>query len=325
LFGNTTFRAQGIAAGMPANFWVMNPDVVAANVRAAEGFQRYHTIQFVVNRRLRKGLAVSANYSYQEQFVSSLDTLFRERSVQRSTAAPPHAFKLLANYELPFGRGQRFGANMNPWVNGIVGNWQVNLTGRLETGRLWDLGDVHLVNLSLKDLQNEFKFYTAADGFVYNLPQDLIANTIRAFAIDVTSPTGHPLCTGTNAATCGGPDATKPYIAPPSDPSCTTIITGDCNTRQQLLKAPPFSRFDLSVKKRFPFATRGSFDFGFDILNVFGAIDYNSVLPQSQNSGLTFAQFASQDTYRVTTAYADINNTYDPGGRIGQLTFRINW
>ena len=28
-----TFQANGIAAGMPANFWVMNPDVIAANLR----------------------------------------------------------------------------------------------------------------------------------------------------------------------------------------------------------------------------------------------------------------------------------------------------
>jgi hypothetical protein len=151
------------------------------------------------------------------------------------------------------------------------------------------------------------------------MPQDLIANTIKAWAIDVTSPTGHPVCNGTNAATCGGPDPTKPYIAPASDATCTTIITGDCHTRQQLIKASPFSRFDLSVKKRFPFAGRASFDFEFDMLNVFGAIDYNSVFPT------TNAQFASQDTYRVTTAYADINNTYDPGGRVGQLVFRVNW
>jgi len=71
--------------------------------------------------------------------------------------------------------------------------------------------------------------------------------------------------------------------------------------------------------KRFPIAGRGSFDFEVDMLNVFKAIDYNSVFPTSN------ANFASPDAYRVTTAYADINNTYDPGGRIGQLVFRINW
>jgi hypothetical protein len=319
LFGNPTFRASGVAAGMPANFWVMNPDVISDSLRTAEGFTHYGTLQLLVNHRLTKGLAFSFNYSYQEQFASSLDTLFRQRALLRSTGAPPHAFKLTTNYEVPVGRGQHFGTDINPWLDGVIGHWQINLTGRVETGRLWDIGDVKLVNMSLSDLQHEFKYYTnPADGFVYNLPQDLIANTIRAWTIDVTSPTGHPACTGSNAATCGGPDPTKPYIAPPSSADCTTIITGDCNTRQQLLKAPLFTRFDLSIKKRFPFAGRASFDFGIDILNVFGAIDFNSVFPSG-------SALATVDNYRVTTAYADINNTYDPGGRIGQLVFRVNW
>ena len=62
----------------------MNPDVAAANLRTAEGFQRYHTIQLLLNHRLTKGLAFSANYAYQVQFASSLDTLFRERAVLRT-------------------------------------------------------------------------------------------------------------------------------------------------------------------------------------------------------------------------------------------------
>jgi hypothetical protein len=56
-------------------------------------------------------------------------------------------------------------------------------------------------------------------------------------------------------------------------------------------------------------------DFQVDILNVFNAIDYNAV----------FSTATDQGAYRVTTAYADLNNSYDPGGRIGQLVFRLNW
>jgi hypothetical protein len=29
--------------------------------------------------------------------------------------------------------------------------------------------------------------------------------------------------------------------------------------------------------------------------------------------------------FQVTTAYSDLSNTYDPGGRLGQIMFRINW
>lgn len=315
LFGNPTFRANGQAAGMPVNFWVMNPDVATANLRTAEGFTKYHTIQLLVNRRLSRGMAFSFNYAYQVGYTASLDTLFRERALVRSTSAPPHAFKLTVNYDAPFGRGKRFLSDVNGWVNGLIGNWTVNLTGRVETGRLVDIGDVKLVNLTLADLQHQFKFYLGADGNMYDLPQDLIANTVKAFAIDVTSPTGHPLCTGSNATTCGGPDPTKPYLAPASDENCTRIIAGDCGPRQRTLNAPLFTRFDFSAKKAFSFAKRSTFDFEVDLLNIFNAIDFNSVFSTSTNP----------DNYRVTGAYSDINNTYDPGGRIGQLVFRLNW
>jgi hypothetical protein len=316
LFGNPTFRANGIQAGMPANFWVMNPDVQSASLRTAENKTKYRTVQILLNRRLTRGLAFSANYAYQEQFNYAFDSIFRERALVRTAGAPPHAFKVTANFEIPVGRGKRYGSDINPWLNGAIGNWNFNFTGRVETGRLIDIGDVKLVNMTIDDLQKMFKYYqNPVDGFYYNLPQEVIANTVKAFAIDATNPTGRPLCTGSNALTCGGPDETKPYIAPAGDASCTRIFAGDCGPRQQLLKAPLFGRFDVSLKKRFPFAGRGSFDFQVDVLNVFNAINFNSVWSTSTNP----------DNYRVTTAYADINNSYDPGGRIMQLVFRVNW
>jgi hypothetical protein len=33
--GNSTFRANGIAAGLPANFFVANPDVLGFKVRGS--------------------------------------------------------------------------------------------------------------------------------------------------------------------------------------------------------------------------------------------------------------------------------------------------
>ena len=51
---------------------------------------------------------------------------------------------------------------------------------------------------------------------------------------------------------------------------------------------------------------------------MFDNINFNhSVEPQHQPT--------STDTFRVTSAYTDINTTFDPGGRIGQLVWRVNW
>ena len=51
---------------------------------------------------------MSANYAYQVQLGTTLDTLFRPRAVTRSLNTIPHAFKMTSSYELPIGRGHRF-------------------------------------------------------------------------------------------------------------------------------------------------------------------------------------------------------------------------
>ena len=37
---------------MPFNFWVMNPDVSAANVRIGHAYTKYDSLQVIVSRRL---------------------------------------------------------------------------------------------------------------------------------------------------------------------------------------------------------------------------------------------------------------------------------
>jgi hypothetical protein len=45
-----------------------------------------------------------------------------------------HNFTGSLAYELPFGRGKRFGTNMNRGLNAAIGNWQVNGILTLHTG-----------------------------------------------------------------------------------------------------------------------------------------------------------------------------------------------
>ncbi len=54
-----------------------------------------------------------------------------------------------------------------------------------------------------------------------------------------------------------------------------------------------------------------------EVLNVFDTINFNH--------SVNFNRRATDDTFRVTSAYTDVNTTFDPGGRIGQLVWRVNW
>ena len=78
-----------------------------------------------------------------------------------------------------------------------------------------------------------------------------------------------------------------------------------------------FARVDLRVKKLFRLGGRATMEIDFELLNAFDTINFNH--------SVAFNPGTSTDTFRVTSAYTDPNTTNDPGGRIGQLAWRINW
>jgi hypothetical protein len=45
----------------------------------------------------------------------------------------PQKFVVSANYQIPVGKGQRF-ASSHPWVNQIVGGWEINGIGTIRSG-----------------------------------------------------------------------------------------------------------------------------------------------------------------------------------------------
>jgi hypothetical protein len=143
---------------------------------------------------------------------------------------------------------------------------------------------------------------------VFNLPDDIIQNTRRAYNTDPTSPTGYP----------AGESPTGKYIAPASSPDCIYLFAKDCGTSEQVwVRAPWFSRWDFTAKKRFPFGNNGraSIELSAEVLNVFDNVNFTP----NYNPG------SGNTIFQVTSGYTDINTTYDPGGRIGQLVWRVNW
>jgi hypothetical protein len=91
-----------------------------------------------------------------------------------------------------------------------------------------------------------------------------------------------------------------------------------------MVRTPWFTRFDIGVTKRFPIHGSVNFEVRFDMLNVFDNVNFDPFEWEDISNTLNTA-YTSPDFGQVETAYRDPSNTYDPGGRIGQLMFRINW
>ena len=306
LFTNATFRTNFAAAGYPRNFFVLNPDVNSVTVRTNGNRTKYDAMQINLRRQLSGGLALDANYTYAKRYDSRLDDLRLPREYVLSTDGVPHALKTTVYYDLPFGRGRTYGADMNPWIDGAVGGWSLNLTARVQSGSILNFGNVRVVGMSQDQLRDAFRIrIDEANKIVYSLEQDIIDNTIKAFSASATSATGYgPL----------GPPSGR-YLAPANGPDCIQEVRGQCAPSDVFVEGPIFTRFDLNVKKRFAVGGSRSVDVGVDIMNLFDAINFLSVA--QAGSGATINQ--------VSTAYQDPNVTFDPGGRLMQIHVRFSF
>jgi hypothetical protein len=311
LEGVASRRTNAIAAGLPANFFLLNPDVGTVNVFDSGAYSDYHALQLELRRRLSKGLSANVNYQYAIERGSAFDGFSFGRAMV-DQANVRHAIKVQGDWRVPVGRGQRFGSDMHPILQGIVGGWSVNGVGRIQA-RTINLGNVRLVGMSKKDVQDMYKFDIRVDPAtglrtVYMFPDDVILNTRRAFSVSNLTANGY-------SESLGAPEGR--YFAPANSGDCVQVRAGDCAPRALLVRAPWFTRVDLGVTKQFPIAGRTNFELRVDILNLFDNVNFD---PAGFPTNATNANI-----FQVTTAYTDASNTYDPGGRLGQIMFRINW
>jgi hypothetical protein len=219
-----------------------------------------------------------------------------------------HAFKANWTYEMPFGQGRRFASNAGPWLERLVGGWSFDGIARIQTGRLLDFGNVRLVGMSPDDLRDMFKLrFDDAGRAIYMLPQDVIDNTVKAFSVSATSPTGY--------SNLGVPEGR--YIAPANSVDCIEVAQtnatsgfGACGLNNVVVTGPRLVRFDLSAVKRTPIKGRLNFEFRAEFLNAFNHPWFTPVTGVSNNS------FSDPDDFRLSGVGAP---------RTVQLIWRLNW
>ena len=320
LDGNLTRRNQAQSLGYASNFFIVNPDVANANVTDSGQFSKYDALQFELRRRLSKGFSANFNYQYAFEGGSQFDGFsFGRAWTEIPVTGNPtvrHAIKFQADWTLPFGRGERFGSDWHPALEAVAGGWSVTGVGRVQTV-LMDLGNVRLVGMTPDDLQDMYKFYekpNPATGIdeVWMLPDEVILNTRRAFSISNTTVDGY-------STSLGAPVGR--YIAPANSADCVQVRNGDCAPRSVMVLAPWFKRFDVGAAKRIGVGGSRNVEVRFDFLNVFDTPNFTPVGATGTNT----AAGTAATIFRVTSAYTDASNTYDPGGRIGQLMIRFNW
>jgi hypothetical protein len=313
LDADATRRANALTAGLPANFLVANPDLLGGTVVTGNGgYTNYNSLQLELRRRMSQGLQFQMSYVFGKGYESTFYSFRRPREENLDSGAEggvTHAFKANWVWELPFGRGRRFGSDVNGVVDRIIGGWQIHGVAQFQSGRLIDFGNVRMVGFDANDLQKMFQLRKTPDATgklrVYMLPQEVIDETVKAFSVCATSPTGY--------GALGAPSGK--YFAPANGPDCIETADddyGDCGERSVVVTGPMFKWIDLSVAKMIPVVGRTRLEFRFEMLNVFDWVNFVPVAGVGSNPA----------AYEVTALNQIHGSNF---GRVVQIVSRFSW
>jgi hypothetical protein len=307
LQSTATQRARALAAGLPVNFMVVNPNKLGgADITGNGGFTNYNSMQVELRRRMAQGFQFQGSYVFGRAYNSAFYS-FRVPRVKQldggGEGGVSHAFKGSWVWELPFGQGRRFAGNVGRAMDILVGGWQVHGIFRFQSGQIINFGDVRMVGFDINDLKDMYKARLDADQNVFFLPDDVIDNTIKAFATDPTSPTGY---------SADGPPEGR-YFAPAGGPDCIETVAGGygtCGERDIFMDSPWIKNMDISVVKAVPIAGRVRAEFRVEMLNAFNWINYS---PATGVGSSTRDGFETNSLTGLTQS------------RIIQLVSRVSW
>jgi hypothetical protein len=338
LIGNTTFRNNAVAAGLPRTFFVANPDLLgsgttagAANLTTNIGGTRAHSMQFEYRKRFSRGFSVNPSYTWSKaerkqrySFDKPLEWI--EQAGQSGNVR--HAVKANFVVEIPIGRDRRWGHDLHGFADAVIGGWSFDGVMRVQTGEVIDFGNVRMIGMTRDDLQKAIKVQQGPGGQIFILPADILENTVKAFSVSATTASGY--------GALGAPSGR--YFAPANGPDCieTAPGYGECGLRSITVNGPALARLDLGISKKFDLPGRFSFEFRGEMLNALNDPYFNPASGGGTPLGFTTTTSApagpgggtpisnttaatNVDNYRLTALLGDNQS------RIVQLVWRVRW
>jgi hypothetical protein len=138
----------------PSPYLAQNPDLrTIAQISGTEsnGNQRYDSLQATLRKRFSHGLEYQASYTwshgmsdaigyYGEGGQAASQSAYWQNLYDRKAEWGPtyfdvrHNFVFTSVYDLPVGRGKKFGSGWHPVLNHLIGNWQTGGILSLHTG-----------------------------------------------------------------------------------------------------------------------------------------------------------------------------------------------
>jgi hypothetical protein len=128
LNGNTTSRQQLLR---------LFPQFQNIDTRRYDGSSRFDSVQGQLRRRFAGGYMFETSYTWSvfKEKVSRLNETDPDYEERFNDTHLPHRLVVNGIWELPFGRGRKWGSDANEVVNALVGNWSMSAVWNWQSGR----------------------------------------------------------------------------------------------------------------------------------------------------------------------------------------------
>jgi hypothetical protein len=274
-------------AGNPA----LQTDLSQVSGTASVGSMKYHALQAVLQKRYATGLQYQVAYTFSKCTTDNSGYYGTWGSTETTPANPyyqnlynpgadyaecyfdaKHVVSAYAVYDIPVGKGRKFGSNMNAVLNGVIGGWSIDPIISLHTGfplALYDFGDDQTGTGSRGLRPN----CGAGAGKVFG----------RRNAFDPTS----------------GAYIGYQYFDPAPYAKAPVGEFGNCPA-QGPVRGPGYADIDLSLQKDFHITETMRFQFRADFLNAFNRVNLNA--PATALGGNLGQVNTSQDPRNIQLA-----------------------
>ena len=217
----------------------------------------YHAFEASLNKRFSQGFNIMASYTFAKNLGTADGNVAAEIqnaydiAAEKGPVQPDQRHRFVVSYlwEVPFGHGKRFGANLPKAADLALGGWQISgIT-------LWHSGEAYTAGLSF-DQTN-----TGAGGRpdrIHN-PYDFSFDTATQAVLGCSNP-GHQTldCFYNQAA----------FVVPPLAPGQTFAhLYG--NGGRTNLRGPDQRNFDFAILKNFRITERHQLQFRAELFNLF--------------------------------------------------------
>jgi hypothetical protein len=165
------------------------PEFDAVNTSTNEGESWYNALQVTLQRRFSGGYTISSSYTYSKfieatEFLNAADP---EPWKGISSVDSPHRLTVNGIWEVPVGRGRRFGTDVNGVVSAFISGWQFSGIYTYQSGFPIGFGNIiftgDLADIALPSIEQTLARWFNTDAGFNKVSTQQLGSNVRTFPI----------------------------------------------------------------------------------------------------------------------------------------------